>query len=97
MTYEAVLGDEVLARSDATVFLEGNHYFPPAAVKDDLLQPSSKTTICPWKGRAHYFSAQVGDQPVGDVAWAYPHPTPLAHRIKDHVAFGRPVQVREIR
>lgn len=93
-TYEAVLDDEVIARSDRTVLLEGNHYFPTASVRSDVLQPSPTRTICPWKGRASYFVAEVGGRRFEDVAWTYRHPSPLARQIREHVAFAAPVQVR---
>jgi uncharacterized protein (DUF427 family) len=95
-TYEAVLGDSVIARSDATLLLEGNHYFPEADVRPQVLQPTDATSICPWKGRARYFAADVAGHRYEDVAWTYRRPLPPARRIKNRVAFARPVQIRRV-
>ncbi len=83
----------VIAESDDTVVVEGNHYFPRDAVKDELLVPSDKHTICSWKGEASYYSIQVGDDINGDAAWFYPDPMDAAAEIKDRVAFWRGVKV----
>lgn len=95
-TYEAVLDDHVIARSDHTVVLEGNHYFPVASIRSGILQPTTTTSICPWKGRASYLAAELDGRRFEDIAWTYRHPSPLARRIKEHVAFAAPVRVREI-
>ncbi len=84
---------EVIAKSDSTVVIEGNHYFPPDSVCQEYLQPSSTTTVCPWKGTAHYYSVVVGGKENRDAAWFYPSPKEAADEIKDHVAFWRGVNV----
>jgi uncharacterized protein (DUF427 family) len=84
---------EVLAESDETRIVEGNHYFPPGSVRDDLLLPSPTTTRCFWKGKARYVSITVGEDVNIDAAWAYPEPWPLARPLRDHVAFGRGVDI----
>ncbi|WP_114954864.1 DUF427 domain-containing protein [Sphingosinicella terrae] len=83
----------IVAVSDDTIVIEGNHYFPPDAVDADCLQPSGTTTICPWKGVAHYFHVVVGDEENPDAAWYYPDPKPAAAEIRDRIAFWKGVEV----
>lgn len=83
----------VIAESDDTVVVEGNHYFPPGSVNAELLQPSGTTTVCPWKGTASYYSIVVDGDTNADAAWYYPEPKQAAAEIKDRVAFWRGVQV----
>jgi uncharacterized protein (DUF427 family) len=87
--------DTVIAESDDTVVVEGNHYFPPESVNRDLLIPSETTTICPWKGTASYYSLSVDGAVNPDAAWYYPTPKDAAGQIKDHVAFWRGVTVED--
>lgn len=82
-----------IADSDSTVVVEGNHYFPPETVDFDLLRPSDTTTVCPWKGIAHYFHVVVNGDENLDAAWYYPEPKPAAAEIRDRVAFWRGVAV----
>lgn len=89
----ALWKDVVLAESDACKMVEGNHYFPPAAVKREHLRPSETHTICSWKGTASYYDLVVGDQVNRDAAWYYPDPKAAAAEIKDYVAFWRGVTV----
>jgi uncharacterized protein (DUF427 family) len=81
------------ADSDDTVVVEGNHYFPPESVNMDLLQPSSTTTVCPWKGTARYCSVSVDGDVNRDAAWYYPEPKDAAAQIKDRLAFWKGVRV----
>jgi uncharacterized protein (DUF427 family) len=90
---EARWNGTVIARSDDTVVVEGNHYFPAAAVDAALLVPSDTTTICPWKGTAHYYSLSVGGAENRNAAWYYPDPKPAAAEIKDRIAFWKGVEV----
>ena len=83
----------VLAESDDTVVVEGNHYFPREAVKDDVLHDSSRTSVCPWKGTASYYSVVVDGQTNEDAAWYYPEPKDAAAEIRGRVAFWKGVQV----
>ncbi len=83
----------VIAESDDTVVVEGNHYFPRSAVKDGVLTESAKTSVCPWKGTASYFSVVVDGQTNEDAAWYYPEPKDAAAQIRDRVAFWKGVQV----
>jgi len=90
---KAVWNGIVLAESDKTVVVEGNHYFLPESVNREYLQASSKHTNCPWKGQASYYNLQVDGQVNGDAAWYYPNPKSAAAEIKDYVAFWRGVKV----
>ena len=90
---KAIWNGVVLAQSDRTEIVEGNHYFPPESVNMDYFVPSDKQTTCPWKGVASYYTIQVGDETNPDAAWFYREPKPAASNIKDHVAFWRGVQV----
>ena len=84
---KAVLDGVVIAESDNTVVVEGNHYFPPDSVDQAALRPADLTTVCPWKGTASYYDVVVGDTVVRDAAWYYPEPKEAAAEIRDHVAF----------
>lgn len=90
---KAIWKDQVIAESDTVVEVEGNLYFPLASVRRDFLEPSERTTRCPWKGEAHYYHIVVNDDCNVDAAWFYPEPKPAASNIKDHVAFWRGVTV----
>ena len=83
----------VLAESDDTVVVEGNHYFPPDSVKREHFRESEKHTVCPWKGTASYYDVVVGGETNKDAAWYYPQPKDAAKQIKDRVAFWRGVKV----
>lgn len=90
---KAIWNEAVIAESDDTVIVEGNHYFPPSAVKSEYLKPSDTTTVCSWKGTARYFSLSVNGQENSDAAWYYPEPKDAAKNIKDRIAFWRGVKV----
>jgi len=92
---KAVWKDTVIAESNDTVVVEGNHYFPVDAVKADLIEGSDKTTVCPWKGTAHYYHVVVGGERNADAAWYYPEPKEAARQIAGRVAFWRGVNVSE--
>jgi uncharacterized protein (DUF427 family) len=90
---KAVWNNAVLAESDSTEIVEGNHYFPRESVNDAYLRESQTHTVCPWKGTASYYSVVVGDRENKDAAWYYPEPKSAAANIKDRVAFWRGVKV----
>lgn len=90
---KAVWNGEIIAKSDETVVVEGNHYFPLESVDKRFLVDSEKKTVCPWKGTARYYSLMVGGQTNRDAAWFYPEPKPAAAEIKGRVAFWAGVQV----
>lgn len=85
----------VIAESDSTEMVEGNHYFPLESVKAEYLQPSTKQSVCPWKGTASYYTLAVDGQENTDAAWFYPAPKKAAAQIKDHVAFWKGVTVTD--
>ncbi len=91
---EARWNGSLIAASDACVVVEGNQYFPADSVHRDNLKPSDHTTVCPWKGTAHYYDVVVGDQVNRNAAWYYPAPKSAASEIKDCIAFWKGVEVR---
>ena len=95
MAVEAIWNGRVIARSDDTVIVEGNHYFPRDAVDSSLLVPSTATSICPWKGTANYHSLQVDGATNADAAWYYPEPKSAAEEIRDRIAFWKGVKVSQ--
>lgn len=91
----AIWNGQVIAESDQTVVVEGNHYFPADAVDPAVLRPSQTTSVCPWKGTASYYSLEVGGQVNPDAAWYYPSPKPAAEQITGRLAFWRGVTVTD--
>ena len=91
---EAVWNGAVIARSDDTVVVEGNHYFPREAVDAAVLKPSATTSVCGWKGTASYHSIEVDGKTNTDAAWYSPEPKSAAAEITDRIAFWKGVQVR---
>lgn len=92
---KAIWKNTVIAQSDETVVVEGNHYFPADSVRTELLKDSDTTTACPWKGTAHYYNIDVDDETNQDAAWYYPEPKDAAAEIRGRVAFWKGVQVAE--
>lgn len=90
---KAIWENTILAESEQTVTIEGNHYFPPASIRKEYFLPSDKHTTCAWKGMASYYHIRVIDQTNADAAWYYPEPKKAAQSIKDYVAFWRGVEV----
>jgi uncharacterized protein (DUF427 family) len=90
---KAVWKGHVLAESDRTQVVEGNHYFPPESINREHFKPSGTHTVCPWKGTASYHSVVVDGEENADAAWFYSEPKDAAKHIKDHVAFWRGVDV----
>ena len=90
---KAIWNNAVIADSDDTVVVEGNHYFPPQSVNPVYLQPSNTRTHCPWKGDASYHNVVVKGETNKDAAWYYPDPKEAAAEIKDRIAFWRGVKV----
>ena len=93
VTVRATFNGMVIAESDDTVVVEGNHYFPPDAVNSGYLEPSDDHTTCSWKGLASYHDVVVGGSRVADAAWYYSDPKDAAKEIKDRVAFWKGVVV----
>jgi uncharacterized protein (DUF427 family) len=90
---KAMWNGAVIAESEDTVLVEGNHYFPISSVKREYLEDSSHRSVCVWKGEASYYSLMVDGQRNPDAAWFYTEPKSDAAQIKDHVAFWRGVRV----
>lgn len=90
---KAIWNGAVIAESEDTVVVEGNHYFPPDSVNRDYLQDSQTQTTCPWKGEASYYHVMVNGELNADAAWYYPDPKSKASHIKDHLAFWHGVEV----
>ena len=90
---EARWNGTLIASSDDTVVVEGNHYFPAASVEAGLLRPSTTTSFCPWKGTAHYHSLIVDGAENRDAAWFYPEPKEKAENIRGRIAFWKGVKV----
>ena len=90
---KATWNGATLAQSDATVVVEGNHYFPKTAIQSQYFRESDNHTTCYWKGEASYYDIVVGDQINKDAAWYYPDPTEAAKQIKDRIAFWKGVRV----
>ncbi|KAK0487393.1 DUF427-domain-containing protein [Armillaria novae-zelandiae] len=84
---KVTLNGTVLAESNDTVVVENNHYFPPSSVKMDLFADSKTSSVCPWKGTAAYYNANVDGKEVKDIAWYYPNPSEKAKSITNYVAF----------
>jgi len=93
MMPKAIWNGAVIAESDQTVVVEGNHYFPREAVKREYLTESPTHTVCPWKGVASYYTIEVDGKNNDDGAWYYPTPKPAASNLKDYIAFWRGVKV----
>jgi len=90
---KAYWSGKLIADSDACVVVEGNQYFPVEAVNQEFLQPSSHTTVCPWKGTAHYYHIEVDGLKNENAAWYYPDPFDAAKQIRGRVAFWKGVRV----
>jgi uncharacterized protein (DUF427 family) len=89
----AVWNGAVLAESDRTEVVEGNHYFPPDSLKREFFRASATHTVCSWKGTASYYDVVVNGKENPDAAWYYPSPLPAAQNIAGQVAFWKGVQV----
>ena len=90
---KAIWKEAVIAESDQTVVVEGNHYFPPDAIKAEHFKPSETHTICPWKGTASYYNVVVNGEVNKDAAWYYPETKDAAKNIENYVAFWKGVKV----
>ena len=90
---KAIWKDTVIAESNDTVVVEGNHYFPADSLKREYVAPSATTSHCPWKGEASYYSLSVGGETNPDAVWYYPEPKSAAAQIKGRVAFWKGVKV----
>ena len=90
---KAIWNDKVLAESDGTIIVEGNHYFPPQAINQEYFQESSTHTVCHWKGTASYYDVVVNGDVNRNAAWYYPSASQAAKKIEGYVAFWHGVRV----
>ncbi len=93
MMAKAILNGTVVAESDETIMVEGNHYFPPASIVSEHFSETDHQTVCPWKGTAGYYDVTVDGRTSRNAAWFYRDPKDAASQIKDYVAFWGDVRV----
>ena len=91
---KAIWNGQVIAESNETIVVEGNHYFPAHSVKREFFSDSPTHTTCPWKGLASYYNVEVNGQTNKDAAWYYPAPKDAARQIGGYVAFWKGVEVQ---
>ncbi len=96
---QAIWNEKVIADSEETIIIEGNHYFPPDSIKNEFFKPSQHKTVCSWKGEASYYDIDVDDQTNSDAAWYYHNPEEASldrtgRDFTDYVAFWRGVEVK---
>jgi uncharacterized protein (DUF427 family) len=92
---KAVWNKEIIAESDETIIVEGNHYFPPKSIKKEYFIENNEQTTCPWKGLAHYYDIDIDGKKNTSAAWYYPKPKQAAENIKNYVAFWKGVEILE--
>ena len=90
---KAILKDIVIAESDETIIVEGNHYFPPNSINQKYFQSTDHQSTCPWKGLSNYHNIVVNGEVNSNAAWYYPNPSSAASEIKDYIAFWKGVRV----
>ncbi|MFO7977289.1 MAG: DUF427 domain-containing protein [Bacteroidales bacterium] len=91
---KALWNDKIIAESQDTKVVEGNHYFPPESVKMEYLKKNDEITTSPWKGDAHFFDLEIDGQIIASAAWYYPEPKQEVSQIKNHIAFWKGVEVK---
>ncbi len=87
--------DEVIAESDETVVVEGNHYFPAESISEEFFTQTEQQTVCPWKGTASYFTLDVDGEQNRDAAWSYLEPKEAAENIRGYYAFWKGVTISD--
>ncbi|MEM0938300.1 MAG: DUF427 domain-containing protein [Bacteroidota bacterium] len=92
---KAIWKNQIIAESDETIEVEGNHYFPPSSIKREYFQETDTRTRCPWKGLASYYTITVDNEENKDAAWYYPEASELAKNIKGYIAFWNGVRIEE--
>ncbi|NRT15846.1 uncharacterized protein (DUF427 family) [Flavobacterium sp. 28A] len=92
---KAIFNNKVVAQSDKTIVIEGNHYFPVESIHRDYFTETTHHTTCPWKGKASYYTINVDDDSSENAAWFYKDPKDAAKEIKNYVAFWKNVSVEE--
>lgn len=92
---KAIWNNQLVAESDETIVIEGNHYFPPSSIKEEYFHKTDTHTVCPWKGTASYYTLEVEGEKNKDAAWYYPEAKEMAKNIENYVAFWKGVKVTE--
>lgn len=92
---KAIWNNIVIAESDETIIIEGNHYFPPNSIKSEYFKHSDTHTHCPWKGDASYYTIEANGSENPDAAWYYPETKEAAKPIENYVAFWKGVKVED--
>lgn len=92
---KAIWNDKIIAESNDTILVEGNHYFPPTSINKDFFNMSETNTTCGWKGKASYYTLSVNGQLNMDAAWYYPTPKEAAKNITNYIAFWKGVDIKE--
>ena len=92
---KAIWNDTIIAESNDTIVIEGNHYFPHDSIKKEFYASSDTHSVCPWKGQAHYYTLDVNGKQNTDAAWFYPEVSELAKGIKGRVAFWKGVTIEK--
>lgn len=92
---KAIWNDQIIAESDETIVIEGNHYFPAASINKEYFKDSDTHTICPWKGTASYYSVEVKGEVNKDAAWYYPKTKEMAKNIENYVAFWKGIELTQ--
>ncbi|BAO76013.1 DUF427 domain-containing protein [Winogradskyella sp. PG-2] len=92
---KAIWNNQIIAESNDTIVIEGNHYFPHDSINKEFFKPSETHTVCSWKGTASYYTISIDGKQNTDAAWFYPEVSELAKGIKNYVAFWRGVQIKD--
>jgi len=92
---KAIWNDIVIAESNETIVIENNHYFPANSINKEYFKPSDTHSICPWKGKASYYSVEVDGIENTDAAWFYPETKHAANQIENYVAFWKGITIIE--
>ena len=92
---KAIWNEQIIAESNNTIILEGNHYFPKKDIKQEFFTKTNHHTTCPWKGEASYYTITVKGKENKNAAWYYPSPSDDAKQIKDHIAFWNGITIEE--
>ena len=92
---EAKWNGKIIAKSNETIIIEGNHYFPPASINKEYFNENTHSSICPWKGTASYLDVAVDGKINKNAAWYYPQPSVRAKQIKDYIAFWHGVEISD--
>lgn len=92
---KAIWNGKVLAESNETIVVEGNHYFPPGSINKEYFKKSETHTVCPWKGTASYYDVEVEEEINKDAAWFYPEAKHAAKKFENYIAFWNGVKVEE--